>query len=70
MLDLLIKSGSLPNGRAGIDIAVQGEHITEVGLNVTAQSVKTIEAGASSSARLSSMLTSTWTRRFHTVCCA
>src|SRR5436309_4203190 len=45
MLDLLIRNASLPDGRAGIDIAVQGEHITEVGPNITAQSVTIIEAG-------------------------
>ena len=44
MLDLLIKNASLPDGRSGIDIAVQGENITEVAANIAAQSVKNIDA--------------------------
>src|SRR2546426_1559784 len=44
MLDLLIKNASLPDGRSGIDIAVQRRNITEVAANLGAQSVKNIHA--------------------------
>jgi len=49
MLDLLIKNANLPDGRAGIDIAVQNGRIVEVAPNVTgnvtAPARETLDAG-------------------------
>src|SRR3954451_13615 len=45
MLDLLIKNANLPDGRTGIDIAVQDARIVEVRPAITASSHETIDAG-------------------------
>jgi cytosine deaminase len=37
MLDLLLTDATLPDGRSGIDIAVSGEHIVEVGAGIAAR---------------------------------
>ncbi|MFS4580766.1 amidohydrolase family protein [Phaeobacter sp. C3_T13_0] len=43
MFDLLIKGGTLPNGRVA-DIAITGAHISEVDANITATAKETIDA--------------------------
>src|SRR4051812_9643576 len=45
MLDLLIKNANLPDGRTGIDVAVQDARIVEVRPAITASSHETIDAG-------------------------
>src|ERR1044071_5254827 len=45
MLDLLIKNANLPDGRTGIDIAVQAARIAEGRPAITAASHETIDAG-------------------------
>ena len=38
MLDLLLTNATLPDGRTGMDIAVSGERIVEVGAGIAARS--------------------------------
>ena len=45
MLDLLIRNANLPDGRSGIDIAIEHGRIAEVGPQITAQARATIDAG-------------------------
>ena len=45
MLDLLIRDANLPDGRSGIDIAIEHGRIAEVGPQITAQARATIDAG-------------------------
>ena len=45
MLDLLITNATLPDGRTGMSVAVQGDKITEVSPGLTAPAAETIDAG-------------------------
>ncbi len=45
MLDLLLRNANLPDGRSGIDIAIEHGRISEVGPQITAQTRATIDAG-------------------------
>jgi len=45
MLDLLIKNANLPDGRAGIDIAMQDGRIAEIGAHIQGAARETIDAG-------------------------
>ena len=45
MLDLLITNATLPDGRAGMSVAVQGGRITEVRPALQAQAHETVDAG-------------------------
>ena len=44
MLDLLIKNANLPDGRAGIDIAIQAGRIVEVAAHIGGEAQETIDA--------------------------
>lgn len=44
MFDVLIKNANLPNGREGIDIAISGGRIAEVGPGIGAEAGETIDA--------------------------
>jgi cytosine/creatinine deaminase len=45
MIDLLIRNATLADGRTGLDIAVVGERIAEVGSNIMGEARETIDAG-------------------------
>jgi len=45
MLDLLIRNANLPDGRTGIDIAIQNGRIVEVSSNVAGPARETLDAG-------------------------
>lgn len=45
MLDLLITNATLPDGRTGQSIAIQGDRIVEVGPSVSGDAGRTIDAG-------------------------
>ena len=45
MLDLLITNASLPDGRTGMSVAVQGGRIAEVTQGLTAPAAETVDAG-------------------------
>ena len=45
MLDILIKNATLPDGRTGQSIAIQGDRIVEVGPAVTGDAGRVIDAG-------------------------
>ncbi len=45
MLDLVVRNASLPDGRKGIDIAIAGERIVEVGPALNAEAEREIDAG-------------------------
>jgi cytosine/creatinine deaminase len=45
MLDLLIKNANLPDGRTGVDIAIQDARITEVAARIQSVARETIDAG-------------------------
>jgi cytosine deaminase len=45
MLDLLIKNANLPDGRAGIDIAMQDGRIAEIAAHIQGAARETIDAG-------------------------
>lgn len=45
MLDLLIRNATLPDGRTGMSIAVQGERIAEVTPGLNAPAAQTLDAG-------------------------
>ncbi|MGD9742202.1 MAG: amidohydrolase family protein, partial [Dongiaceae bacterium] len=45
MLDLLLRNANLPDGRRGIDIAVQGGRIVEVRPSIAAAALREIDAG-------------------------
>src|SRR5215475_14008618 len=45
MLDLLIKNANLPDGRTGVDIAIQDGRIAEVAASVKGAARETIDAG-------------------------
>lgn len=44
MLDLLIRNANLPDGRTGIDIAIAGGKITDIGPNISGDAAETIDA--------------------------
>jgi cytosine deaminase len=44
MLDLLIKNANLPDGRTGVDIAIQDGRIAEVAAHIAAAARETIDA--------------------------
>ena len=44
MLDLMIRNANLPDGRKGLDIAVENGRIAEVGPNIDAQATREIDA--------------------------
>jgi cytosine deaminase len=43
--DLLVRNATLPDGRAGIDIGVEGGRIAALAPNITAEAARTLDAG-------------------------
>ncbi|AJF07075.1 hypothetical protein [Geoalkalibacter subterraneus] len=44
MIDLLIRNAALPDGQSGIDVAIHGERIKEIGSAIDAKARRTIDA--------------------------
>ncbi len=64
MLDLLVHNATLPDGRSGMSIAVQGGRIAEVTAGLDAPAAREARRRrASWSRRISSTRISTWTPR-------